>query len=131
MAERTPDDDLIREEEAAAAAAAGKIGGVAGDEDDFDPEMRPVYEAGGGEAEGFEQAEADLVENASHGDGRGDPLSDAFTPEVESDRSGAAYGEPDEVDVTETVRDPDPARDPGEEPPADDPGAGPGISHDR
>ena len=93
-----PDDDLVREEEAAAAADAGRIGGVAGDEDDFDPEMRPVYEAGGGPAEGFEQAEADLIENASHGDGHGDPLADAFTPEVESDLSGAEYGESDAVD---------------------------------
>jgi hypothetical protein len=98
MAERNPDDDLIREEEAAAAADAGRIGGVAGDEDDFDPEMRAVYEAGGGEAEGFEQAEADLIENAQHGGGRGDPLSDAFTPEAESDLSGAEYGEADDED---------------------------------
>jgi hypothetical protein len=97
MPERTPDDDLIREEEAAAAADAGHIGGRAGDEDDFDPAMRPVYEAGGGEAEGFEQAEADLIDNATHSDGRGDPESDAFTGEVESDRSGAEYGEADEV----------------------------------
>ena len=131
MAEKTPDDDLVREEEAAAAADARRIGGVAGDEDDFDPEMRPVYEAGGGDAEGFEQAEADLIENASHGSGRGDPLSDAFTPEIESDRSTASYGEGDEVDVTETVRDADPSRDAGDEPSADDPGTGPGISHDR
>jgi hypothetical protein len=92
---RQDDDDTVREEEAAAAAAAGKIGGTAGDEDDFDPAMRPVYEAGGGEAEGFEQAEADLVENAQHGDGHGDPLSDAFTPEVESDRGTIEYGDAD------------------------------------
>ena len=64
------DDDLIREEEAAAASDAGRIGGVAGDEDDFEPEMRAVYEGGGGEAEGFEQAEADLIENAQHGEMR-------------------------------------------------------------
>lgn len=31
-------------------------------------ERRPVEEAGGGQAEGFEQAEDLLVENASHGD---------------------------------------------------------------
>ena len=98
MTQRTPDDDLIREEEAAAAAAAGKIGGVAGDEDDFEPEMRAVYEGGGGEAEGFEQAEADLIENAQHGDGKGDPLSDAFSGEVESDRATVEYGEADEED---------------------------------
>jgi hypothetical protein len=127
MAPSTPDDDLVREEEAAAASAAAHIGGTAGDEDDFDPAMRPVYEAGGGEAEGFEQAEADLIDNASHSDGHGDPLGDAFSPEVESDRSSAAYGEPDEVDTTEVVRDPDPLSDA----PADDPGAGPGITDDR
>jgi hypothetical protein len=123
MAENTPDDDLVREEEAAAAADARHIGGTAGDEDDFDPEMRPVYEAGGGEAEGFEQAEADLVENASHGDGRGDPEGDAFRGEVESDRSGAVYGEADEEDATEVVRDPETG--------PDDPGAGPQITSER
>ena len=58
--QRSDDSDLVREEEAAASSAAGHIGGTAGDEKDFDPAMRPVYEAGGGEAEGFEQAEADL-----------------------------------------------------------------------
>jgi hypothetical protein len=125
MTEQRPDDsDLVREEEAAAAAAAANIGGVAGDEDDFDPAMRPVYEAGGGVAEGFEQAEADLVENAQHGDGRGDPLSDAFTPEAESDLSGAAYGEADEAKVHEVVRDPD-------DPDSDDTSAGSGVTHER
>src|ERR671916_753778 len=122
MTERTPDDDLIREEEAAAAAAAGKIGGTAGDEDDFEPEMRAVYEGGGGEAEGFEQAEADLIDNAQHGGGRGDPLSDAFTPETESDLAGSVYGEADEEDTTEVTSDP-------REGP-DDPGEGPGIAAD-
>jgi hypothetical protein len=123
MAERTPDDDLVREEEAAAAEAASRIGGVAGDEDDFDPEMRPVYEAGGGPAEGFEQAEADLIDNATHSDGHGNPEVDAFTPERESDRSSAVYGEPDEEDTTEVVYDPDEG--------PDAPSAGPGITHDR
>ena len=98
MTPSTPDDDLVREEEAAAAAAARNIGGRAGDEDDFDPAMRPVYEAGGGEAEGFEQAEADLIRNATHDDGRGNPERDAFTPEVESDLSGAEYGEADDAE---------------------------------
>ena len=107
MTERTPDDDLIREEEAAAAAAAGQIGGTAGDENDFEPEMRAVYEGGGGEAEGFELAERDLIENAQHGDGKGDPLSDAFTPETESDLAGVEYGGADEERVSEVVDDPE------------------------
>ena len=105
MTERTPDDDLIREEEAAAAAAAGQIGGIAGDENDFEPEMRAVYEGGGGESEGFELAERDLIENAQHGDGKGDPLSDAFTPETESDLAGVEYGGADEERVSEVVDD--------------------------
>ena len=101
-------DDRIAEEEAAAAAEAAAIGGgIPHGEEDYDPAMRPLYEAGQGDAEGFEQAEQDLIDNASHGDGRGEPLSDAFTPEVESDRSTAVYGEPDEEDVTEVTFDPD------------------------
>lgn len=54
------------EVEAAAAEARG-IGGVAGDED-LDPAERPLVEAGEGEAEGFELAEEELIEHASHGD---------------------------------------------------------------
>ncbi len=123
--ERSDDSDIVREEEAAAAADAGRIGGVAGDEGDFDESMRAVYEGGGGVAEGFELAEADLIENAQHGDGRGDPLSDAFRPEAESDLAGATYGEGDEEKVTEVVRDPDDPR--GD----DDPGAGPKITSER
>lgn len=69
-------------------------------------EMRPLEEAGQGYAEGFEQAEDDLIESASHGDPSGDPLANRFSPEVESDESGAAYGEPDEMDVTEVTHDP-------------------------
>jgi hypothetical protein len=57
----------IEEEIDAAAREAGGIGGVAGDED-LDPAERPVIEGGGGEAEGFEEAEAFLIEHASHGD---------------------------------------------------------------
>ena len=63
----SPDPRYEQEETEAAAAEAARIGGVAGDED-LDPAQRPVVEAGGGEAEGFEQAEAALIEHASHGD---------------------------------------------------------------
>lgn len=56
-----------RDEVDAAAAEAGRIGGVAGDEH-LDPARRPVIEGGGGEAEGFEEAEELLIEHASHGD---------------------------------------------------------------
>jgi hypothetical protein len=63
----TPDPRYEQEETEAAAAEAARIGGIAGDED-LDPALRPVVEGGGGEAEGFEQAEEALIEHASHGD---------------------------------------------------------------
>jgi hypothetical protein len=91
-----PDGDvLIAREESAAAAEAARIGGPA-PADTSDPAMEPVYEAGGGEQDGWEVAEEDLVENASHGGGGGNPIRDALTPELESDRSGASYGEADD-----------------------------------
>ncbi len=102
LAERADDpvEALVAEEEAAAAAEAAAIGGRV-DHDSDDPAMDPVYQAGGGVAEGFEAAEADLIENASHGDGHGNPLRDAMNPEVESDEVGVRYGEADDVIVPE------------------------------
>jgi hypothetical protein len=91
------DDALVAEEEAAAAAEAGAIGGPRLDDAHGDPELEPVYEAGGGEAEGFEAAEEQLEDNATHGGGRGDPIRDAMTPEAESDEETAVDGEADEV----------------------------------
>lgn len=83
-------------------------------------EQRPVREAGGGQAEGFEQAEEELVEHASHGEETGLHI---FPAEIESDLSGAVYGEPDEVDPTEVTRDPHVK--------GEDPGEGPGIAAER
>lgn len=94
--------DFETREEWLAASEARKIGGVPDPDlgpaggDDVDEALRPVYEAGGGDQEGFELAEHDLERNASHDDGEGFPEFDAFTPERESDRSTAEYGEPDE-----------------------------------
>jgi hypothetical protein len=103
---RDPDEQLVAEEESAAAAEAARIGGVA-PHDSRDPAMDPVYQAGGGEQEGFELAEAELIENASHGDQTANPLRDAYTPEVETDRSTAVYGESDRLPSTEVRHDPD------------------------
>jgi hypothetical protein len=87
------DDREVRHEEDAAAAEAGSIGGPV-PEGEGDDEQRPVTEAGGGEAEGFELAEADLEDAASHGGSGHNPAADAFTDEAEE--SGAEYGEGDE-----------------------------------
>ena len=93
-----PQDVTLDEQADAAAAEAGAIGGDPGNESE-DPAMQPVEEAGGGVQEGFEQAEDELIENASHGDGGGNPAADAIDNEhIEAERSTAEYGEPDELD---------------------------------
>lgn len=63
----TPDPPYEQEETDLAAQEAASIGGIAGDEA-LDPADRAVQEGGGGEAEGFEEAEAALIDHASHGD---------------------------------------------------------------
>ena len=62
-----------------------------------DPAIEPLIEAGEGESEGFEQAEEQLIDNASHGDYHSDRVigRDALgfdTPEEDP----ATYGEADE-----------------------------------
>jgi hypothetical protein len=86
------DDELVDEQEAAAAQEAGGVGGRA--PEDEDPAERPVADAGGGEAEGFEQAEESLVEHAEHTAGEGTPRPDQMGEEAEPDPS--THGEPDE-----------------------------------
>ena len=63
--------EFEREQEDLAAAEAGSIGGSSSSEtsnETDDPAQKPLNEAGEGEAEGFEQAEHELVDHASHGD---------------------------------------------------------------
>jgi hypothetical protein len=88
-------DSIFEQEQAERAAreAAG-IGGRAGDEE-LAPAERPVREAGGGESEGFEQAEDALVEHASHGDQQSahDVLHRQCRPEAQGDADDAAAGD--------------------------------------
>jgi hypothetical protein len=99
------DDAFVAAEEAAAAAEARGIGGPRLDDAHGDEAFEAVYEAGGGEAEGFEAAEDALIENATHGSGRADPIGDAFSGEVESDERTAVDGEADEERVSELDED--------------------------
>jgi hypothetical protein len=94
----TPEDPLVRREEDAAASEAGSIGGPRPDYEGDESE-RPLEEAGEGEAEGFELAEQDLEEAASHGENRYSPEGDEF--EEEAAGADAVYGEPDEVDPSD------------------------------
>ena len=125
----TPEDPLLRREEAAARREAGSIGGRTPEYEDeegdpVDEATRPLSEGGEGVEEGFEVAESDLREAASHGENRYDPETRDFGDEESAGDADALSGEPDQIDVTETVRDPDAG-------PGEDPGEGPGISHDR
>ena len=125
----TPEDPLLRREEAAAAREASSIGGAApeyeGEEGQAASEAeRPLAEAGEGVGEGFEVAEGDLRDAATHGENRYDPDAHDFGDDESAGDADALPREPDEIDVTETVRDPEAG-------PGEDPGEGPGISHDR
>jgi hypothetical protein len=75
MPETDSESEFEAEEEQAAAAEAAGIGGRVSDypssdsdDSESDPAQRPLIEAGEGESEGFELAEAELEEHASHGD---------------------------------------------------------------
>lgn len=92
-----PTDQLVAREEAAAAAEAGGVGGPTPPRSGSDPAMRAVEEAGGGEAEGFEMAQADLVANATHADGHGAPLLDRIDEEGDDAAADPVYGEADEA----------------------------------
>jgi hypothetical protein len=89
------DEDFLEHEEEEAAEEAGSIGGRRPDYD-ADDAHRPLEEAGEGEEEGFEEAERELIEAASHGESRVDPEDDAFAPEEDALDATPEYGEPDE-----------------------------------
>ena len=78
------------------------------DTDPIDLEARPreerraVEEAGGGESEGFELAEEDLVEHASHGDQHGTSRITQDAGSLDEERSGAEYGEADEEEPADS-----------------------------
>ncbi|HET9103844.1 MAG TPA: hypothetical protein VFN55_10865 [Solirubrobacteraceae bacterium] len=92
--------EFEREQEEAAAAEAARIGGNPGaeryveDGEEVDPAQIPLMEAGEGEAEGFEQAEEALIDNASHGDMH---TPDRILEDAPADEAapGAAGGEAD------------------------------------
>jgi hypothetical protein len=72
MADGRSTSQLQRSEAERADAADEPGRGAPGWEDPAaDPALGPVVEAGGGEAEGFELAEQELIENATHSDEQG------------------------------------------------------------
>lgn len=70
---------------------------ISHDNGDIDPAQQAIIEAGGGEAEGWELAEEELIRNASHGDDRSDTiaLTEAGRMEQEIVPPTDVYGESD------------------------------------
>ena len=110
MIEETPDDPLVREEEDAAAAEAGSIGGRAPSTrtrraTPSTRQTRALIEGGEGVEEGFETAESDLREAATHGENRYDPETRDFGDEESAGDADAVSGEADEVEVPDGPND--------------------------
>ena len=63
-------------------------------------ERRAVEEAGGGESEGFELAEQELIEHTSHGDEH-TPARILRDAEPDEELTDAVYGEADEEILTD------------------------------
>lgn len=90
---RQADETSVREQTDVAAAEAARIGGP---RQSFveDPALRPVSEGGEGEAEGYEEAEAELIEHASHGDEQS-AHAVLHHQGIDEERGGAEDGEAD------------------------------------
>lgn len=98
-----PDDrdrDLVAAEEAAAAAEAAEIGGHT-DSQRLPEAERPLAESGEGVAEGFELAEEQLIQSASHGRKHGHPLGDRFPEEDGRSEGLTIHGEADHEKASE------------------------------
>ena len=103
--------DFERDEEEAAAKEARHIGGDPDETTDYierdgrpagisDEAYRPLEEAGEGEAEGFEEAEAELIERAENPHGPS-PIADAGEYDEEAGALDSDYGEADEEHTSE------------------------------
>jgi hypothetical protein len=100
--EKHDDESYVNEQEQEAAREAGEIGGNAGADYDGDESQRALSEAGQGESEGFELAEQELIENASHeADSAPDPTHMAGREEA-SDPTAQSYGEADSEEIKDS-----------------------------
>jgi hypothetical protein len=104
-----PGPDRAREEAEKAGAEAARIGGPGSEPVDSegapDEAQRPLAEAGQGEAEGFEQAERDLIEHASHGDQHAARRATRDAPAGSDDVAAQEGGEADHERSSERIED--------------------------
>ncbi len=63
---------------------------------EHDPAFDPINEAGGGESEGFELSEEELIEHASHGDEHGTGIIAQHAGDLDEEDAGSVYGEADD-----------------------------------
>jgi hypothetical protein len=101
--EEGPEDSLERREEEAARREAANIGGPRPDyEDEEDLQaseaQRPLAEGGEGYEEGFEIAEDDLEEAASHEENRYAPQEHDFGDEESAGDADVVDAEADEIE---------------------------------
>jgi hypothetical protein len=96
QADRPDDDEDVSFEEEWPPEERLNVDGAYSDERS-DPAMAPVIEAGGGVAEGFEQSEALLVDNATGSDldATMHIVRDAGDAEEEAEPDRGVYGEAD------------------------------------
>jgi hypothetical protein len=104
------DREFEAEQEQAAAAEAAAIGGRVSAEPEPvdgrpDEAERPLVEAGEGEAEGFDEAERELVEHASHGDQHAARRAIEDAPEEIDDGRAATGAEADAEHSSERLED--------------------------
>jgi hypothetical protein len=104
------ESNLERRLRDAAAAEAAAIGGQTSSEPvpaegEADEAQRPLAEAGQGESEGFEQAERELAEHASHGDQHSTAQAIEDAPEGSDDARAAEAAEADTARSTERFLD--------------------------
>ena len=93
-----PRPDPASEQADLAAAEAARIGGAASSDSptaEGDEAQRPLAEAGQGQAEGFEQAEEELIEHASHGDQHAARQAIEDGAIEQDDARAAQQGDPD------------------------------------
>jgi hypothetical protein len=103
-----PGPDRAAEEADRAAFEAGSIGGRTSSEPprtegQHDEAERPLVEAGQGEAEGFELAEEELIEHASHGDEHAARQAIEDAPVERDDILAQSAGEADHERSSERV----------------------------
>lgn len=92
-----PEANSEREQEEIAAAEAARIGGSPTSEtgDSADEAQRPLAEAGQGESEGFELAEDELIDHASHGDQHAARRAAEDAPSTSDDERASSAAEAD------------------------------------